>query len=201
MAMTNTAADILTRMPNNESQSSDLNPMYLFASEVEGYLNGTAELPGTLRTGQQYVQTIAYAKVGSTAGWVLPAAADAAHVVTVPASQTASTLVIPITVPLKVGWTITAWTVNGQIDSAGNAATLDGKLFKHTEATAGFANAAIGSGMVQLDKSADYKIADGESGLSEVVAADESYYLLLTATTAASTDIEVASITVTVTEV
>jgi len=154
-----------------------------------------------IRTGQQYVQTISYCKVGSTSGWVIPAASDAAHVATLPQSQTASTLVIPITIPLKVGYTITAWTINGQIDSGGNTATLDAKLYKHTEATAGFANAAIGSGMAQLSKTADYKVVEGESGLSEVVAADESYYLLVTGTTAATTDIEIASITVTVSEI
>ncbi|MDD5010490.1 MAG: hypothetical protein PHQ00_00030 [Phycisphaerae bacterium] len=154
-----------------------------------------------IRTGQQYVQTIGYCKVGSTGGWVVPAAADAAHLATLPQSQTASTLVIPINIPLKVGYTITAWTINGQIDSGGNTATLDAKLYKHTEATAGFANAAIGSGMAQLSKTADYKVVEGESGLSEVVAADESYYLLVTGTTAATTDIEIAGITVTVSEI
>ncbi len=152
------------------------------------------------RTAQQYVQTISYCKVGTTAGWVVPAAADAAHLATLPAGQTASTLVIPIMVPLKVGWTITAWTLNGQIDSGGNAATLDAAMFKHTEAEAGYTNAAVGAAMTQLSKTADYKVVDGKSGLSEVVAADESYYLLLTGTTAAATDIEIAGITVTVTE-
>lgn len=154
-----------------------------------------------VRTGQQYVQTVGYCKVGTTAGWAVPAAADAAHLATLPQSQTASTLIIPITIPLKIGWTITAWTLNGQIDSAGNTATLDASLYKHTEAEAGFSNAQVGSGMAQLSKTADYKVVDGESGLSEVVAADESYYLLITGTTAATTDIEIAGITVTVSEI
>ncbi|MFA5382216.1 MAG: hypothetical protein WC356_03555 [Candidatus Micrarchaeia archaeon] len=154
-----------------------------------------------IRTDQQYVQTVSYCKVGATAGWVVPAAADGAHLATLPQSQTASTLVIPITIPLKVGYTITGWTINGQIDSAGNAATLDARLYKHTEAEAGFTNAAIGSGMTQLSKTADYKVVEGEASLSEVVAADESYYLLVTGTTAATTDIEIASITVSVSEI
>lgn len=154
-----------------------------------------------IRTAQQYVQTISYCKVGTTAGWAVPAASDAAHVAALPQSQTASTLIIPITIPLKVGYTITGWTINGQIDSGGNAATLDARLYKHTEATTGYANAAIGSGMTQLSKTADYKVVEGESGLSEVVAADESYYLLVTGTTAATTDIEIAGITVTVSEI
>lgn len=153
-----------------------------------------------IRTGQQYVQTIGYCKVGTTAGWVVPAAADAAHLATLPQSQTTATLIIPITIPLKVGWTITAWTINGQMDSGGNAVVLNAKLYKHTEATAGFANAAIGSGMAQLSKTGDYKVVDGEASLTEVVAADESFYLLVTGTTAATTTIEIAGITVTVSE-
>jgi len=169
---------------------------------VTGSVTGNTTWTGNItRASQQYVQTIGYCKVGTTAGWVVPAAADAAHLATLPQSQTASTLVIPITMPLKVGDTITAWTINGQIDSGGNTATLDAKLYKHTEATAGFANAAVGSGMAQLSKTADYKVVEGESGLSEVVAADESFYLLVTGTTAATTDIEIASITVTLTEI
>ena len=55
------------------------------------------------RTGQQYVQAAAGScKVGATAGWTVAAAANTA-LVTLAASQTASTLVIPIRVPLKVG--------------------------------------------------------------------------------------------------
>jgi hypothetical protein len=153
-----------------------------------------------IRTLQQYVQTISYCKVGATAGWVIPAAADAAHVAALPASQTASTLIIPIMIPLKVGYTITGWTINGQIDSEGNAAILDARLYKHTEDTTGFANATVGAGMSQLSKTGDYKVVEGVTGLTEVVAADESFYLLVTGTTNALTDIEIASITVTVSE-
>jgi hypothetical protein len=161
----------------------------------------SASFTTVTRTTQQYVQTIAQAKLGSSgAGWVLDAADDKS-LATLPQSQTAEIVIVPITVPLKIGWTITGWTINGQIDSGGNAATLDGKLYKHTEATAGEATAAIGSGMTQLSKTADYKVVDGESSLTEVVAADESYFLLITGTTGATTDIEIASITMTVSEI
>lgn len=153
-----------------------------------------------IRTGQQYVQTIGYCKVGATAGWLVPAAADAAHVAALPASQTNSTLIIPINIPLKVGWTITAWTINGQIQSGGNTAVLNAKLYEHVEATAGFSNAAIGSGMTTLTKTGQYKVVDGEASLTEVVALGDSYYLLVTGTTAATTDIEICGITVTVSE-
>lgn len=152
-----------------------------------------------VRTSQQYVQSIAYAKLGSTgAGWVI-GAADDVSLATLPQSQTAEKMVIPITIPLKVGWTITAFSLNGQIDSAGGAVTLDADLRKHTEATAGYADASIGA-ITQIAKTADYKITDAKSSLAEVVAADESYYILVTGTTAATTDIEIASVTVTVSE-
>jgi hypothetical protein len=55
--------------------------------------------------------------------------------------------------------------------------------------------------MTQLSKTADYKVVDGKASLTEVVAADESYYLLITGTTGATTDVEIASITLTVTEI
>ena len=117
-----------------------------------------------------------------------------------PASQTSKNIVIPITIPLKIGWTITAFTINGQIDSGGNTATLDADLRKHTEATAGYTDASIGA-ITQISKTADYKIIDSKGSLAEVVAADESYYILVTGTTAGTTDIEIASITVTVSEI
>lgn len=154
------------------------------------------------RASQTYVQTIAYAKLGASgAGWVL-GAADSVCLATLPATQTAENIVIPITIPLKVGWTITAFGLNGQIDSAGNTATLDADLRKHTEATAGYADASIGA-ITQISKTADYKIisTDGKSSLAEVVALDESFYILVTGTTAATTDIEIASVWVTVSEI
>lgn len=165
---------------------------------------GGITMGGSLtRTSQQYVQSIANCKVGATAGWVV-GAADNLSLATCPVNKTASTLVVPITIPLKVGYTITGYTINGQIESDGNSVTLDADLRKHTEATAGYADASVdGSGaMSQLAKTADYKIVDGKSSITEVVAADESYYLLITATTAAvGVDIEIAGITVTVSEI
>jgi hypothetical protein len=78
--------------------------------------------------------------------------------------------------------------------------TLDADLRKHTEAEAGYADASIGA-ITQISKTADYKVVDAKSGLAEVVAADESYYILVTGTTAGTTDIEIASVTVTVSEI
>jgi hypothetical protein len=158
----------------------------------------TTILGAVVRASQQYVQSTAYCKVGATAGWTV-GAADDVSLVTLPQSQTASTLVIPVTIPLKVGCTITAFSLNGQIDSAGGAVTLDADLRKITEAEAGYADASVGA-ITQIAKTADYKVTDAKTSLAEVVAADESFYVLVTGTTAATTDIEIAGITVTITE-
>jgi hypothetical protein len=152
-----------------------------------------------VRTSQQYVQTIAYAKLGATgAGWVI-GAADNVCLVTLPQSLSGEVLIVPVTVPLKVGYTITAFSLNGHIDSAGNTVTVDADLRKHTEATAGYADASIGA-ITQISKTADYKIIDSKTGLAEVVASDESYYIKITATTGATCDVEIASVTITVSE-
>lgn len=191
------------------SSEATADAIEIVASDTVGGITLTAGTGGVTitgnvnRTSQQYVQSVAYAKLGASgAGWTL-GAADSVSLATLAASQTDENIVIPITIPLKVGWTITGYTINGQIDSAGNTATLDADLRKHTEATAGYADATVdGTGtMTTLTKTADYKVVDGKSSLTEVVAADESYYLLVEGTTAATTDIEIASITLTVTEI
>lgn len=167
------------------------------ASLTGGALSG---LTSVTRTSQRYVQNIAYAKVGASGtGWVI-GAADNISLATLPQSQTAETMVIPITIPLKVGWTITGFSINGQIDSEGGEVTLNADLRKITEAEGGYSDASIGA-ITQIVKTADYKVTDSKGDLAEVVAADESYYLLVAGTTAATTDIEIASVTVTVSEI
>lgn len=140
------------------------------------------------------------AKIGGTAGWTLGGGTvNTGLCATMAASQTAGKLVIPIT-GLKVGDIITAFSVVGQIESAGGTVTLDADLRKHTAAAADVADASVGS-ITQISKTADYAISDAKTGLTEVVAADETFYVLLTGTTAASTDIALQGITLTVTEV
>ena len=152
------------------------------------------------RAGQVYVQNAAGdCKVGATAGWTVAAGANTA-LVTCAASQTASTLVIPIKVPLKVGWTITGFSVIAQIESAGGTVTLDAALRKHTTVAADVADASVGA-ITQVSVTADTAVAASKVGLSEVVAADETFYILVTATTAGSTDIALQGITLTVTEI
>lgn len=129
-------------------------------------------------------------KVGGTAGWVVGAASNI-NLATCPASQTGSKLVIPVT-GLKVGDRISGFHLVGQIESAGGAVTLDADLRKHTAAAADVSDASVGS-MTQLSVSADTIIsatnAIKQITTGEVVGEDETFYLVLTATTAASTDI------------
>lgn len=139
------------------------------------------------------------AKVGATAGWVITGGTDKLHA-TLPASQTGSTLVIPVT-GLNVGDTITAWSLNGQVESAGGNVTMTVALRKQTNAAADNTDASVSSdtsGTLVADTILSVTNV-GATGLIEVVAADTAYYILVTATTAASTDIDVTHATVTVT--
>lgn len=134
------------------------------------------------------------AKVGATAGWVITGGTNIGHA-TLPASQTASTLVIPMP-ELPVGTTILGWGVAGQVESAGGNVTLTGDLRKLTNAAADNTDASLSTDNVGT-LTADTILSQanlGATGLSEVVAADESFYLLLTGTTAASTDIDVTHV-------
>jgi hypothetical protein len=139
------------------------------------------------------------AKVGATAGWVITAGTNKLHA-TLPASQTGSTLVIPIS-GLNVGDTISAWALCGQVESAGGTVSMTADLRKQLNAAADNTDSSVSS-----DTSGNL-VADtilsaanvGATGLTEVVTVDAAYYLLVTATTAASTDIDLTHVTLTVT--
>lgn len=130
-----------------------------------------------------------HTKVGATAGWVTGGTTDVA-LVTCPASQTASTAVFSLPAS-KQGDVIKAFHLVGQIESAGGAVTLDCALRKGTAAAADVADSLIAS-MTQISVTADTVIDFKNStvdGLHEVINENCNYYLLLTATTAAATDI------------
>lgn len=140
------------------------------------------------------------AKVGATAGFVVNSAANS-PMVTLAASQTGSTVVVPLH-HLKAGDVITAFHLVGQIESAGGIATVDAALRSFTAAAADSVDAAISS-MTQLSATADTAMTSAntsKSSLSTTVAADAIYYILITATTAALTDIQLLGVAVTVTE-
>lgn len=142
------------------------------------------------------------AKVGGTSGWVVGAATNVGRMATCPASQTASKLVIPLN-GLKVGDTITSFHLIGQIESAGNIVTVDADLRKLTAAAADLSDASVDT-ITQLSVTADTIMSEVNTsktlGTPEVVGADESFYLVITATTNASTDIDLMGAAVVVTE-
>lgn len=133
------------------------------------------------------MQIATRAKVGGTAGWVVGAANNLPYLATMAASQTAGTLVLPID-GLRVGDTIKSFKVIAQIESAGGTVTLDAALRAVTNVAAEPTDASIGA-ITQVSVTADTAVASEKTGLTEVVTSGKSYYLLLTGTTAASTDI------------
>ena len=149
-------------------------------------------------TAQVYTQACAGARVGGTAGWVITGTNSG--LVRLPASQTASKLVVPLSFPLKVGSTISAYSVVSQIESAGGTATLDVALYKCTNVAGDVTEADIGS-ITQVSVTADTASTASKTLTSaEVVAAGETFYFLVTGTTAGSTDIALQGFTVTITE-
>lgn len=142
-------------------------------------------------------------KVGATAGWVITAGSNIA-IATLPASQTGSTLVVPLT-GLQVGDVIVSVEVHGQVDSAGNAVTLAATLRKYKEdaAAGGTDSAAIASANIANAVVADTLLTATTGKITAAgtitVAEDEVYYVLLTGTTLGTTDIEISNIVVNLT--
>lgn len=152
--------------------------------EIEAAIEAAATQVRTAYTTQV---PISRAKVGGSAGWVIGGANDLPYVATMAASQTAGTLVIPIH-GLHIGDTITGFKIIAQVESAGGTVTIDAALRAVTNVAADPTDALIGS-MTQVSVTADTAVAQEKTGLTEVVTSGKSYYLLITATTGASTDI------------
>lgn len=144
------------------------------------------------RASQTYYFPARAGSVGATAGAVQN---NDTGVVTVPASVTAGTFCIPLS--LHENDIITSFSVSGQIESAGGAVTVDADLRATTAAAADLTDASIGA-ITQISKTADYLINDEKTGLSHTVISGNSYYVLITVTTAASTDVALQGVEVTV---
>lgn len=134
-------------------------------------------------------------RVGATAGWTN---ASDVGVAKLPASQTGSTFVLPLS-GMKVGDEITAFKVVAQIESAGGAVTLDADLRKVTNAAADPVDASVGA-ITQVSVVADTAVGAVKDSLSEVVQAGEFFYILLTGTTAALTDIQLLGVELSISE-
>lgn len=166
-----------------------------YSGEQDLTLSNNMTYTGTqTRTSQVYHFPARAGSQGATGTWSI---ANDTGVATVAASQTAATFCIPLA--LKQGDIITSFMVSGQLESGGNTATVDADLRATTAATADLTDASVGA-ITQISKTADYKIADSKTGLSHTVISGNSYYVLLTVTTAASTDVAIQGVEVTVTE-
>lgn len=141
-------------------------------------------------------------KVGGAAGWTLGAANDVGRLATMAASQTGGKLVVPIPF-LKVYWAITAFYALGQIESAGNTVTFDLELRRLEAIAADIGNASVTT-ITQLSVTADTAISAVNSrkelSAPSVVDQNSTYFLIATATTAASTDIDLMALAVEITE-
>ena len=142
--------------------------------------------------------TRAHAKVGATADWAIPTTTNLPYMATQAAGGTGSTLVIHLD-GLQVGSTITGYKIIAQVESAGNTVTIDAALRAVTNVAAEPTDAAIGTGMTQVSVTADTAVAQEKTGHTEVVTSGKTYYILITSTTAASTDIILQNVEVTTT--
>jgi len=133
-------------------------------------------------------------KAGATAGWTTANDVGEARVA---ASQTASTFAIPVQ-GLHLGDVIKSFKIIGQIESAGNAVTLDADLRRTTNAAADPTDASLGA-ITQVSVTADTAVTSEKVlATEETLASGEMVYLLLTATTLGSTDIRLAGFEVVV---
>lgn len=165
---------------------------WIYRFVCSAYTSGTivtslAKVPAIIN--KIMINAAVNSKPGTTSGF-LNAAADNISLVTCPASKTGSTLVIPIP-RLREGDVIVGFHLVGQIESGGNHATVDASLRKHVAAAADVTDGLVAA-ITQLDVTADAIMSDANTlkeGLGELVQIDESYYVLVTVTTAAATDI------------
>jgi hypothetical protein len=137
------------------------------------------------------------AKVGATSGWVINTASNIGVLATLPASRTTNTMVIAVD-GLKIGDVITGFYPIGQVESAGNNATLTVELRKLTAAAADIVDASVATtGAVTFAADSVLgRVTMPAEDVNALVSEGESYYFLVTGTTAASTDIALQGIVV-----
>lgn len=139
----------------------------------------------------------ARAKVGATSGWVVNAANNLGLMATLPAGETSSTIVVRPD-HLGIGDVITGFYPVGQVESGGNNATLTVELRKMTAAAADVTDASVATtgAVTYAADSILGRVSQAADNLNVEVQDGESYYFLVTGTTAASTDIALQGIMV-----
>lgn len=138
----------------------------------------------------------AQAKIGATAGWVLGGGSvDTGLMATLPASQTGSTLVVPLS-GVRPGDTLTGFFLSGGIRSSGNTASIQVNLRKYTGGATP-TEASIAQLSSTLSVTADTTLnasTAGRSPLAVTITENTSYYFRITATTAVSTEIDLMGV-------
>lgn len=137
-------------------------------------------------------------RAGSVAGWTIPTTAAGftnTMLVGLPASQSSSTLIIPIT-GLQEGDRMISYTIRGQIESAGGSVTLAGQMRRITAVASDPVDANVGA-ITSVVVTADTVLAATHTFASPLVyEAPAAYFAYLTGTTAASTDIQLFGVDV-----
>ena len=118
---------------------------------------------------------------------------------TLVAAATADTWVVCLS-GVHEGDIITSIGIVGQIESGGNAATIDYELKEITAVATGCTTASIQAG-TQISKSADYLVDETTAvAVPHTVDCGKALFFLVTCTTAAATNIELLHLRVTITE-
>ena len=134
----------------------------------------------------------------ATVGYVKDGALDSC-ILTLAQNATADTYVCCIP-HLKEGDIITAIGIVGQIESAGNTVTIDYELKEVTPIATGCTTASIQAG-TQISKTADYLVNETTAvATPHTVDCSKALFFLITCTTAATTDIELLHLRLTITE-
>lgn len=150
------------------------------------------------RTSQVYIYPASNGKAGATATVGYVNTGTNTQMITLAQNATADTWVIPL--DLKQGDIITAIGICGQIDSAGNTATVDYALRAQTAVATGCTDAVIQAG-TQVSKTADYLVNETTAvAVPHTIVTGVHPYMLITCTTGAVTDVELLYVSVTVTE-
>lgn len=150
-----------------------------------------------LRANQLLQVPMSGAKAGATAGWTVNSGVDTEYA-NCPASQTAATLIIPLP-GLNPGDTITGFRLNGAVISAGGAVTVDAALHKQVPTSGAVPTDTSIGAITQVAVTANALLSSAntrKASLSESVADGNTYYLIITVTTAASTSVNLVGATV-----
>lgn len=139
-------------------------------------------------------------KVGTTAGWTVGAANNLGTLATLAAGQTSATLVVAVP-NLRIGDRITGFYPVGQVESGGNTASLTVNLRRLTAVAADLTDESVatsGSVSFTADTALGRIGASAVDNLNVIVQDGESYYFLITGTTATATDVALQGVMVSI---